>query len=42
VYFDTSSASLRPGDMAYLDGLRGKLAGVRTVTCTGNTDNRAT
>lgn len=41
VYFGTGSAGLRSSDAAYLNSLRSKLAGVRTVTCAGNTDNTA-
>jgi CshA-type fibril repeat protein len=39
VYFDSGSAALRPADMAYLNSLRSKLSGVRSITCTGNADN---
>nr|WP_231126463.1 Ig-like domain-containing protein [Motilibacter aurantiacus] len=42
VYFDTDSSVIRPADRRYLDGLRTKLTGVRTVTCIGSTDSRDT
>jgi CshA-type fibril repeat protein len=41
VYFDSGSATLRPGDATYLKSLSSKLSGVRSITCTGNTDNSA-
>jgi len=40
VFFDTSSATLRPSARRYLTTLRARLAGVRAITCVGFTDSR--
>ena len=42
VYFPSDGSSLRPDQVSYLGQVRGQLAGVRAVTCTGHTDNRGT
>ena len=40
VFFDLDKAVLRPTDVAYLNGLRHHLAGVKSVSCSGYTDNQ--
>lgn len=39
VFFDVGSSTLRDHDRRYLDRLRSRLAGARTVTCVGYTDS---
>ena len=40
VYFSSSSSAVSKAQRTYLAGLRRKLPGVRTVTCTGFTDDQ--
>lgn len=40
VYFDSSLATLRPGERAYLNQLRANISGVQAVRCDGFTDSR--
>ncbi|BEP15763.1 hypothetical protein acdb102_40740 [Acidothermaceae bacterium B102] len=40
VFFDLDKSVLRSTDVAYLNGLRRHLAGVKSVSCSGYTDNQ--
>jgi CshA-type fibril repeat protein len=42
VHFTSDSATLRPADRAYLRSVSAQLGGVRSITCIGHTDARAT